>query len=272
MSRFSEKRLAEQLSKIVQPEGSPRRRRDLLLIGATFAGGLWCNVAFSKVELAATFWTFMLGFLADLALSFGKLANIKLGKRLLLDGCIVGLLWCPTYPFFRSQYKSQHAALVEGVLRARRDGKDHSHEMPMIQLGDGPKFGFNFQFPKDDLKIRRDGNEIKFSTTVRDTAGNLVVEVVDNHWRVSSSQANCWDKNYTDDSLEVKDGTGRVVLQVRLLPDRIQIQAEWPTSQNKLVDGRFFTERYGITPKFKYPSADHFGEFDEGSGYTYENN
>jgi len=100
----------------------------------------------------------------------------------------------------------------------------------------------------------------------RDRSGNLVANVKDNHWDVSDSKQSCWDKNYTNDALEVKDGRGRVVLQVRLLADGVRLQAEWHDENGKLLlqftDNRY-TDYDGIAPLFKYPSSDHWGEMTE---------
>jgi hypothetical protein len=106
---------------------------------------------------------------------------------------------------------------------------------------------------------------------------------VDNHWTVSKSQSAVWDKNYTSNALEVKDGRGRVVLQVIMLPDRVQIQGEWwhedgnggrivrpfPSDPVKtgpvfvMMTPLFHTDEPHIEPIVKYPSKNHFGEFDE---------
>jgi hypothetical protein len=58
------------------------------------------------------------------------------------------------------------------------------------------------------------------------------------------SNASCWDKNYTDDSLEVKDGHGRVVLQVKLLPNIVQIQEEWQWNPGTPSGGLFLQGKY----------------------------
>jgi hypothetical protein len=79
-----------------------------------------------------------------------------------------------------------------------------------------------------------------------------------------------WDKNYTDDSLEVKDGRGRVVLQVRMLPDRVEFQAEYPDGDTGLLEDGFYSKEDGITPMFKYPSSDYWRDFDPSSGYHHK--
>lgn len=70
-----------------------------------------------------------------------------------------------------------------------------------------------------------DGN-IKVSTRITDSDGNLIAKIVRNEWKVFPGRS--WDRNYSDDALEVRDSRGLVVLQVRTYPDRIQIQgARW---------------------------------------------
>jgi hypothetical protein len=79
--------------------------------------------------------------------------------------------------------------------------------------------------------------------------------------------------------LEVRDETGRIVLQVRLLADRVQIQGEWwdengrgvglvesndPNRPGALIEifGPAMTREQAvpIVPLFLYPSESHFGE------------
>jgi hypothetical protein len=110
-----------------------------------------------------------------------------------------------------------------------------------------------------------------------DREGNLITELVRNEWKVAPSPRT-WDRNYTDDALEVKDARGRVVLQVRVLEDRVQLQGLWwvdigpPNGIMQLAlretpeGGAQFT----ISPKdidpppiaeiFEYPSERHLGE------------
>lgn len=174
-----------------------------------------------------------------------------------------------SYPI-RSVWRAEKAAVTSGVLSVVvNDGLDHSNDQPTIQMGESQGFILlpsegkpGIALPADLLTLKRVNGELMFSTTVRDREGNLVVEIVDNRWTVSPSKTNCWDKNYTKDSLEVKDGRGRVVLQVRLLPDRIQLQGEWrnETGENLITEQGQYDERTGITPRFKYPSEDYWGQ------------
>jgi hypothetical protein len=75
--------------------------------------------------------------------------------------------------------------------------------------------------------IRRVAGRLLLSTQVRDRSGAMVVDITDNRWKVSSAQNVSWDKNYTRNALEAKDGRGRVVLQVVLMPESVRFQGEW---------------------------------------------
>jgi hypothetical protein len=120
------------------------------------------------------------------------------------------------------------------------------------------------------------------STIIRDRSDHEVVEVDKNHWEVKAAYSA--DHNYNDDSLEVKDAGGHVVLQVHILPDRIQLRGIW---HDAFGHGAQITEcpdplhgtgrlvgcvqEFGsnwpeedkmapVVPTFKYPSREHWAE------------
>jgi hypothetical protein len=203
------------------------------------------------------------------------LGNLPLFMKICLSVGTTFLLAAGLYFPIRSEWRAEKAAATSGFLSVVvNDGLDHSDDPPRIQFGESDggiilptETQPGIALPADLLTLKRVNDKrvndkLLLSTTVRDRAGNLVVEIVDNRWTVSPSKTNCWDKNYTDDSLEVKDGRGRVVLQVRLLPDRVQLQGEWPneTGKNLITEQGQYDERTGIAPRFKYPSEDYWGQ------------
>jgi hypothetical protein len=139
-----------------------------------------------------------------------------------------------------------------------------SQGTPFIQ------FASNYNLTIDSV----DG-KLEVSTQVRDRRGRLVAELVQNEWKVAPPPRT-WDRNYTSTALEVRDEDGNVVLQVRLFPDRVQIQGEWWMDEYRgfrIVGypgegGRF--EIFGtkfrpsdadpIQQMFVYPSETHLGE------------
>ncbi len=161
-------------------------------------------------------------------------------------------------------------------------------EFPELEIGDsgavflwaGPGGTPMFQFANDN-QLTISSNErglVRVSTLIRDKSGAIVAELVENEWRVKRERA--WDRNYNASALEVKDATGDVVLQVRLVtPSRVQFQAKlYDKSGNGVAIGKGrgrdgtmggVIEQTGsahpeltmkIEPIFRYPSDQHFGE------------
>jgi hypothetical protein len=176
-----------------------------------------------------------------------------------------------------------------GILTARRPLIVWSSKMPgrLIQVGDsGVFFNITPSVPEaaqafgfidgSGLTIERIGEKLKVSTRLRNSNGDLVAEIIRNEWKVSPV---AWDRNYTDDALEVKDSRGKIVLQVKVLPDRIQLQGEWwntlgqgfklakcvhPDGEHAacevLMTPTYHPDEPIIEPMFEYPSELHFGE------------
>ena len=126
--------------------------------------------------------------------------------------------------------------------------------------------------------------QVKFSTQVCDETGRLIAEINRNEWKVAPPPGT-WDRNYSNDALEVRDPRGRVVLQVRVLINLIQIQGAWslgpewkPAGAAQVIIRQDPANRaraqflfYPINPKpeaiwpdiipiFEYPSELHLGE------------
>jgi hypothetical protein len=137
-----------------------------------------------------------------------------------------------------------------------------------------------FNFFGSELIVESIGDEIKVTTQVKDNSGRLIAELIRNDWR-TAPPPHTWDRNYSKDALEVIDPRGAVVLQVRALPDRIQLQGEWwgdadnclrfVKSDNPKYPGARMIVRNPTNPyvllqaptikrMFVYPSDLHLGE------------
>lgn len=192
-----------------------------------------------------------------------------------------------------SMWREEKAALTEGVLTPMPSSEPYApfstvfmkvgpHGSP-IKIGDNisdssspPELAIAIDA---GLKIARGKNGPLISTPIRDRSGNLIAEINANNWRVYPPY--CSDKNYDKHDLEVKDSAGHVVLQVRLLSDTVQLQAEWHTPYGHGLraieaDGKEMLtlwnnvqqeEQYQqlIKPMFFYPSGGHWGEYDSGN-------
>lgn len=118
-------------------------------------------------------------------------------------------------------------------------------------------------------------NTVTFSTKVLDKNNNVLVTVDKNHWTVFPHEIADW--NYRNNALEVIGATGRVVLQLKMLSDRLQLQGEWWDARGggeRLVGNQsthksdmqaltlgFNPDDPRIVPIFRYPGAQHLGEF-----------
>jgi hypothetical protein len=200
-----------------------------------------------------------------------------------LTACVVALAWVPV----REAWKREEAAALSGYLVvANRSGP---HPTALLEIGDsnttflyvGPPNQPFMQILYDaGLRIEVRENRIEISTPVRDRFGHVVATIDRNRWSVSPDRAVCWDKNYTHDALEVLDGGGHVIFQMRVLPDRVRLQGEWRDQYGNGVrimkspdpnrPGAIMTVWHDpqaeqqlqqlIPPMFKYPSSDHWGE------------
>jgi len=127
----------------------------------------------------------------------------------------------------------------------------------------------------DRLVLREVDGKASLSTVVRDASGNLLVEIVDNKWRVAKETTEVWDKNYNANKLEVLDGKGLVALTVELFTNGVRIEGDWRDEYGEDVriwqaddkTGHIDTFKRGeviprneIRKRFQYPSKEHWGE------------
>lgn len=159
---------------------------------------------------------------------------------------------------------------------------------PKLEFGDsgamfpyaGPRGSPLFKIAEDNnITIELEDGEVRVSAKIRDRNGRMIAEIVKNEWKINPG--NSWDRNCSNNALEVKDPTGDIVLQVRLVEDRVQFQAKLYDATGRGIafgkclgpegwDGCIeFTgpNRPELTTKiqpiFKYPSESHLGELAE---------
>jgi hypothetical protein len=218
----------------------------------------------------------------------------KIRQRVAIVSALVFLFVACFQSLARAQWKAEKAAALEGELCSLRSfwGRCYTPPIPIIEIGgdSGSKMIYVGQENSVDfgvfarnagLRIERGKNGMEISTPVLDRSGKRIASIEKNHWTVVA-QPEIWDKNYTDNALEIKDSRGEVVLQLRFLPDRLQIAAEWrdqfgrgqewakcgtpgkPQTGCVIPWGNPQTELQNevpIQPIFQYPSSQHLGEF-----------
>jgi hypothetical protein len=74
------------------------------------------------------------------------------------------------------------------------------------------------------LSIRIDGGKMLISTRILNERGELTAELKDNEWSVAG-RPGIFDRNYTDQALEVRDSKGRVALQTVAFGGTVHVAA-----------------------------------------------
>ncbi len=161
-----------------------------------------------------------------------QLAHLSIVVKVALVVGPTGFLVAGTYSPILSMWRGEKASALTGKLTPRKQYRKVGGDV-IFQIGRNAKAQIRWtgakntpQFAALGSHIELDRNEygdLVVDTLIKDRDGNLIVEIVDNVWRVSNA---AWEKNYTDNALEVKDAQGRVVFQLRLR-DIAEIQAEW---------------------------------------------
>jgi hypothetical protein len=264
------------------------RKRDIIGVLLSL-GPLMISLFISKALWAEACLVPLGYFLSDLTLTYfpwGDKPALN-PKRLLPNiGLAVAISVVGWTSYLHDQYRQQQAAATEGDLISPPPSSTLGKpSIPKVEIGtsgvelvalggkpSGTMIGFNFE---SALWLTEDKSGIRVSISVRDRGGNLVGEIVNNHWRVYPPF--CSDKNYNKQSIEMKDSAGHVVLQLKLVQDAVQIQAEW---RDQFGGGRRFVQAPGgaisyywhnqeeeekvapnlIQPMFLYPSSQHWGE------------
>jgi hypothetical protein len=109
------------------------------------------------------------------------------------------------------------------------------------------------------------------STILRDHNGNIIIDIENNCWEVSSDRTVVWDKNYTKDTIEVLNNAGRPIFHLRILSSGIMIEGHWrfpsetDPGDRPNTPGRFVGHmEEATTPTlFAYPSEEHWGEYEQ---------
>jgi hypothetical protein len=152
-------------------------------------------------------------------------------------------------------------------------GKKMQEQMQGGANENSPYFSFLYD---NSLIISEDNGHLKVSLLIRDQTGTVVARIIENEWQVSHPPG-IFDRNYTNDTLEIINNSGEVFLQIRLLADRVQLNGVFYNSEGYGIEvyphpetkGKWrmhilapeTKRRYELKPLFKYPSELHFGEY-----------
>lgn len=121
------------------------------------------------------------------------------------------------------------------------------------------------------LSIRMEENKLFVSAVIRGDNGDLLAEIRDNEWKLNEN--NYFDRNYSDNALEVRDRLGNIALQVVSFGDVIHFAGIFHTKDGHVVSFVPLQDltaaieirpsekdlQLKISPIFEYPSELHLG-------------
>jgi len=161
-----------------------------------------------------------------------------------------------------------------GVLKSRSFVLISSdpRTFPAIEIADtGLKFVFgggvdeNFisrVLEDNNFKIEIEDGQIKVSMVIRDKEGNVVTIINKNEWKMNPGKL--FDRNFSENALEIIDQKGEIILQVRLLGNCVQLQGKFYSSKDTYKSGlKLGKDVIGIeigrfSEKGNYPGGIHF--------------
>lgn len=233
-----------------------------------------------KFSVIATQFLFAIAFLLAALGLWSVPGPIWIGLCTAIAGCLILLAYWArpeAIPIFSGKLQANKTLFSRSISNQKRRFEiGNSGAIFVITAPEG--IPILTMFEQSNLMVEMIKGRLAISTDIRDRDGHIVAELSRNEWKVAPPPKT-WDRNYSKDALEVRDASGRIVLQVHLLPDRIRIQGEWraPGGQGiRLVktpgppgaSGATIikiTEMYdplhpAIIPMFVYPSDTHLGE------------
>lgn len=135
-------------------------------------------------------------------------------------GLIIGLIGLSS---IWSYYNDKRLNATSGVLSsAVLASKRYISLGPSRFIIDAPNNVFLRDHDSPVISLRSKNNKLLVSAEIRDDKGNLVAELRDNEWALNKNTI--FDRNYTNNTLEVRDRNGHIALQVVDFGDVINVE------------------------------------------------
>jgi hypothetical protein len=196
-------------------------------------------------------------------------------------GTIIGIvgLWF----YFKDKEETtlnKNKAAMSGILRSTNDVSNTT--APIISAGGArfiiwdPNGVFLSEGTNPLVWLHINNGKLAVSANIRNENGELVAELRDNEWTLNKNLI--FDRNYTNQALEVRERSGKVILQVAILPVENLGEIIYFAGILRCSNGRTLEIANGqtgavfefqpphkpsqitINPIFKYPSDLHFGD------------
>jgi hypothetical protein len=245
-----------------------------IAIGVAFWFVAWCI----SVHLVISGWQKLNGFDA---------ADKAVGAVL-----ITYIVWAALFVPIRFQYDRQRAEQSEGCLSVERPllselflRPQPYKAIPLRLFGTtggfvwgGPRGTPIFNWGNGDsyLIIDRDNyGDPLVSTVVRDRDGNVVMQMINNCWQVSGRPI-VWDKNYTNNTLEVLGNDGNIIFRIHITHDGVWLDAIWyvldPRDKTRRTRYPDIVSGFALSstePRaFLYPSELYWGKYNPRAHFT----
>ncbi len=268
---------------VLDKKGKPHQRE---ILGLSLSDLLLAFI-FGSISMPVAWrwsgWLLCWAIFVALVLCFPPVNRLPRRTLTVLALCLIGCFFGICFPTAYAQWREEKASALEGDLFL----PESNAKQKIIEFGEGgtrveagPNGRILSFFADANLDVENDKGHLLLSTEVRDQQGKVVVKLEKNHWSVSPDKGICLDKNYSRDALEVKDGRDHIVFQLRLYPDRIQLQGEWfndggedvlvvvdPNKKDTqiILKGSKYDPKIDaimIGPVFQYPSSRHWAEWE----------
>lgn len=120
----------------------------------------------------------------------------------------------------------------------------------------------------DYIQVSMVNGKINLTTQIRDNNGNLIGDIINNKWRIYSTQF-ILDRNFNKNSLEIKNLKGDLTFQVQLSGNEIKIAGYYYTKSGDKIQhiGPWIKDSESI---FLYPSIEHPNELNSNGKYSNE--
>ena len=268
---------------------TPTRNKLIALFLDAMVGLALAFVPLSVVWKWIIFWFCFIAFVV-IVMTFEKVKEYSVRARIVVSLMIITIFTGIALPKAMSEWYKEKSEALTGYISARHPSYHQPGTPITVEIGNSgiklqwsdkvPDFPFTKFVYDAGLRIEEGDDGIEITTPIRDRSGQIVAQINKNHWWVAPFPE-CWDKNYSDDSLEVLDKRGHVVFQVRILSDRLQLRGEWRDDlghgqrimecsdpEGRIVGCiKIWTDQeqerkmeQAIPPIFLYPSKEHWGQ------------
>lgn len=191
-------------------------------------------------------------------------------RNRIVDLSLIGLLLTLLGFWEHRQEKAQES--FDGKLESNSYAKERRVSFGFVPLKfDGSEGPIFTDHGESLISLKNEHGKLLISFKIRDENGSLIAELVDNEWKLNKNLI--FDRNYTDQALEVRDSAGKVVLQIFNHGSVIQLAGVFRSKDGRILKiipnpdgagGALFDRKadsaYEITAIFKYPSSLHPGE------------